>query len=146
MLMAVLIDPKWTYLLLAVFSDITFVTGILFLVYTCISASGINQYSEDFITKSSKLHFSQELTNFHNCRKFSAELGLRSHDIITMHVQSEIGCFSVPHGMNSLSRLSYYRQMRGSVLLTIGESVMANLDHVSAQSKFSQSYTTLNHL
>ncbi len=28
-------------------------------------------------------------------------------------------------------RLSYYREMRGSVLLTIGESVMANLDHVS---------------
>ncbi len=28
-------------------------------------------------------------------------------------------------------RLSYYREMRGSVLLTIGESVTANLDHVS---------------
>ncbi len=27
-------------------------------------------------------------------------------------------------------RLSYYREMRGSVLLTIGESVMVNLDHV----------------
>ncbi len=27
-------------------------------------------------------------------------------------------------------RLSYYREMRGSVLLTIGESVTANLDHV----------------
>ncbi len=33
-------------------------------------------------------------------------------------------------------RLSYYREMRGPVLLTIGESVMANLDHIN-QSHYS---------
>ncbi len=33
--------------------------------------------------------------------------------------------------MVSTQRLSYYREMRGSVLFTIGESVTANSDHVS---------------
>ncbi len=56
-------------------------------------------------------------------------------------------------GVSKLSqRLSYYREMRGSVLLTIGESVMANLDHVysNSQSHYSldfiefQSCATLN--
>ncbi len=38
-------------------------------------------------------------------------------------------------------RLSYYREMRGSVLLTIGESITANSDHVCL---YNQSHYSLD--
>ncbi len=39
----------------------------------------------------------RNLHNFRNCRKFSADFGLRraSRDIIAMQIQSKKGCFSV---------------------------------------------------